>query len=151
MFTGKHQCWSLFLINMQDWRPATLLKRDSNIGVSPTFAKFLRTPIFTEHIRWLLLEISHKLSLYCKWERWMVSFRGTYWLSSTYFILLRVFRFFLFLSFFFLIFLWILLLFSLKDTHREIAPSNKSPALRKSTIMNVWAVGTLNRIFIRGS
>ena len=151
MFTGKHQCWSLFLINMQDWRPATLLKRDSNIGVSPTFAKFLRTPIFTEHIRWLLLEISHKLSLYCIWERWMVSFRGTYWLSSTYFILLRVFRFFLFLSFFFLIFLWILLLFSLEDTHREIAPSDKSPALRKSTIMNVWAVGTLNRIFIRGS
>ena len=91
------------------------------------------------------------LSLYWIWERWMVSFRGTYWLSSTYFILLRVFRFFLFLSFFFLIFLWILLLFSLKDTHREIAPSNKSPALRKSTIMNVWAVGTLNRIFIRGS
>ena len=33
-------------------------------------------------------------------ERWMVSFRGTYWLSSIYFILLRVFRFFLFLSLF---------------------------------------------------
>ena len=31
---------------------------------------------------------------------WMVSFHSTYWLSSTYFILLRVFRFFLFLSFF---------------------------------------------------
>ena len=41
----------------------------------------------------------------------MVSFRGTYWLPSVYFILLRVFRFFLFL-FFFWFFLWIPLLFS---------------------------------------
>ena len=32
----------------------------------------------------------------------MVSFRGTYWLSRAYFILLRVCRFFLFLSFFLL-------------------------------------------------
>ena len=30
----------------------------------------------------------------------MVSFYGTYWLSSTYFIFLRLFRLFLFLSFF---------------------------------------------------
>ena len=74
------------------------------------FAKILRTPFFTEHVRWLLLEISHELSLYCIWEQWMVSFRGTYWLCSVYFILLHVFCFFLFLSFL-LIFLWILLLF----------------------------------------
>ena len=33
IFTEKHLCWSLFLINIQAWRPATLLKRDSNIGV----------------------------------------------------------------------------------------------------------------------
>ena len=38
-----------------------------------------------------------------------------------------------------------------KDTHREKAPSNKTPALRKSTNMGVWAVGTLNQLFIRGS
>ena len=31
-FTGKHLCWSLFLINLQAFRPATLWKRDS-IGV----------------------------------------------------------------------------------------------------------------------
>ena len=31
------------------------------------------------------------------------------------------------------------------------APSNKTPALRKSTNMGVWAVGTLNQLFIRGS
>ena len=38
-----------------------------------------------------------------------------------------------------------------KDTHREKAPSNKTPALRKSTNMGVWAVGTLNQLFITGS
>ena len=38
-----------------------------------------------------------------------------------------------------------------KDTHREKAPSNKTPTLRKSTNMGVWAVGTLNQLFIRGS
>ena len=40
---------------------------------------------------------------------------------------------------------------SIKDTHREKTPSNKTPALRKSTNMEVWAVGTLNQLFIRGS
>ena len=64
------------------------------------FPKFQRTPFSTEHFRWLLLEISHDPSLYCIWERWMASFRGTYWLSCACFILLGVFRFFLFLSFF---------------------------------------------------
>ena len=30
IFTGKHPCWSLFKIKLQAWKPATLLKRDSN-------------------------------------------------------------------------------------------------------------------------
>ena len=38
----------------------------------------------------------------------------------------------------------------IKYTHREKARSNKTPALRKSTNMGVWAVGTLNQLFIRG-
>ena len=33
MFTGKHLCWSRFLIMLQAFRPKTLLKRDSNTGV----------------------------------------------------------------------------------------------------------------------
>ena len=49
------------------------------------------------------------------WDGWMVPFRGTYWLSCACFILLRVFRFFLFLSFL-LIFLWMLLLFGFKKS-----------------------------------
>ena len=32
-FTGKHLCWSLFLIKFHVFRPTTLLKRDSNTGV----------------------------------------------------------------------------------------------------------------------
>ena len=40
---------------------------------------------------------------------------------------------------------------SIKDAHREKAPSYKTPALRKSTNMGVWVVGTLNQLFIRGS
>ena len=34
--------------------------------------------------------------------------------------------------------------FFIKNAHREKAPSNKTPTLRKSTKMGVWAVGTLN-------
>ena len=32
-FTGKHLCWSLFLIKSQARRPGTLLKSDSKTGV----------------------------------------------------------------------------------------------------------------------
>ena len=38
-----------------------------------------------------------------------------------------------------------------KDTHGEEAPSNKTPALTKSTNMGIWVVGTSNQFFIRGS
>ena len=33
IFTGKHLCWSLFLIKLQAFRPPTSLKGDSNKGV----------------------------------------------------------------------------------------------------------------------
>ena len=33
----------------------------------------------------------------------------------------------------------------LKDTHKEKAPSNKTPALSKSMNMDIWLVGTLNQ------
>ena len=32
-FTGKHRCWSLFFTKLQDFRPPTLLKRDSYADV----------------------------------------------------------------------------------------------------------------------
>ena len=40
---------------------------------------------------------------------------------------------------------------SFKDTHRGKVLSHKLPELRKSTNMGVWAVGTLNQLFTRGS
>ena len=45
----------------------------------------------------------------------------------------------------------LLCIFFLKDTHREKAPSNGTPALTKSTNMGIWVVGTTNQLFIRGS
>ena len=41
--------------------------------------------------------------------------------------------------------------FKVKDTHREKAPSNKTPALTKSMNMDIWVVGTPNQLFRRGS
>ena len=38
-----------------------------------------------------------------------------------------------------------------KDTHREKAPSNKTPALTKCTNMGIWMVGLTNQLFMRGS
>ena len=39
----------------------------------------------------------------------------------------------------------------LKDTHREITPSNRTEALMKSMSTYIWATSTLNQLFIRGS
>ena len=33
IFTREHLCWSLFVMKLQPWRPAFLLKRDSNTVV----------------------------------------------------------------------------------------------------------------------
>ena len=56
-FTGKHMCWSLFLINCQGFSRATLLRRDSKTGASLVkFAKFLRKPILKNTWERLLLK-----------------------------------------------------------------------------------------------
>ena len=39
----------------------------------------------------------------------------------------------------------------LKDTHKEKAPSNKTPPLTKSRNMGIWVVRTSNQPFKRGS
>ena len=55
-FTGKHLCQSLFFNKVAGLRPATLLKKRLWHRCFPVnFAKFLRTPFFTEHLWWLLL------------------------------------------------------------------------------------------------
>ena len=37
-----------------------------------------------------------------------------------------------------------------KDTHRENTLSNKTETLTKSMNIYIWAIGTLNQIFLRG-
>ena len=39
----------------------------------------------------------------------------------------------------------------LQDTHREKAPSNKTPTLSKIMNMNIWVADTSNQLLIRGS
>ena len=54
-FTGKHLCQSLFFF--LKYMPATLFKKRLWRKCFPVnFAKFLRTPIFTEHLWWLFLK-----------------------------------------------------------------------------------------------
>ena len=48
--TGKHLCQSLFFNKVAGLGPANLLKKDSNRCFPVNFAKFLRTPFFTEHL-----------------------------------------------------------------------------------------------------
>ena len=43
------------------------------------------------------------------------------------------------------------LLTLIKDTHREKAPSNETPALTESRNMGICIVDTPNQLFIRGS
>ena len=45
IFTGKQLCWSLFKTKLQAFKPATLLKRDSNRFFPEDTAKYLRTAI----------------------------------------------------------------------------------------------------------
>ena len=62
-FTGKHLCQSLFFNKVADLTPATLLKKRLwHRYFSVNFVKFLRTPFFIEHLRWLLLDATLKIS-----------------------------------------------------------------------------------------
>ena len=50
-FTGKHLCWSLFLIKSVAFRPVTLLKRDSNTGVFLYIMRIFKNTYFEEYLR----------------------------------------------------------------------------------------------------
>ena len=59
-FTGKQLRQSLFFNKVAGFRPATLLKKKLWHSCFPVnFAKSLRTPFLTEHIRWLLLQFQN--------------------------------------------------------------------------------------------
>ena len=93
------QCWSFFLIKLQAFRHQILLKRDFNKG---QFLWNLQNRL--EHLFYRTLTVAASGNII--WTLSLLhnandeSLFGTYWLSSTYFISLRVFRFFLFLSLF---------------------------------------------------
>ena len=56
-FPGKHLYQALFFKKVEYLRPATtvLQKKLWHLRFPVNFAKFLRTPFLTEHLRWLLL------------------------------------------------------------------------------------------------
>ena len=57
--TGKYLCHSLFFNKVAGLRSTTLLKKRLwRRCFAVNFAKFLRTPFFTEHLQWLLLVYS---------------------------------------------------------------------------------------------
>ena len=59
-FAGKYLCQSPVFNKVVGLRPATLLKqRFWHRYYLVSFAKFLRTPFFKEHLRWLLLKYYH--------------------------------------------------------------------------------------------
>ena len=53
ILTGKHLCWSLFLIKLklQAFRPATLLKRDSNTDVSCEYCEMFKNIYFEGYMQ----------------------------------------------------------------------------------------------------
>ena len=55
IFTRKHLCWGLFLIKLQAFRPATFLKRDSDVSCG--YCELYKNIFFTENLRWLLLTV----------------------------------------------------------------------------------------------
>ena len=58
-FSGKHLCQSLFF-NKVAGAACDFIKKETLDRCFPmNFAKFLRTPFFKEHLRWLLLNIKY--------------------------------------------------------------------------------------------
>ena len=58
ILTGKHVCWSLFLIKSQTLRPATLLKKRLQDRCFPlNTAKVLRIPVLKKICERLLLQL----------------------------------------------------------------------------------------------
>ena len=79
-FPGKHLCQSVFFKKVADLRPATLFKKRLWHRCFPVnFAKFLKIPIFKEHLRWLLLNLVTKSCFWCQDAR-----KGKYEYISIY-------------------------------------------------------------------
>ena len=64
---GKHLCWSLSFNKFVGLTSTLLKKRIHHRFFPVSFVKFLRTPFFTEHLRWLLLNTTF---FALTWECW---------------------------------------------------------------------------------
>ena len=57
IITRKYLCWSPFLIQLEAWRSATLLKKDPTQVFSRKYHKNFKDRFFMEHLRWLFLNM----------------------------------------------------------------------------------------------
>ena len=62
IFTGKRLSWSILVTKLLASKPANLLGRDSNTCFLMNIAKFLRTALFIEHLRWLFFQVMFEIS-----------------------------------------------------------------------------------------
>ena len=62
-FTGKNLCWSLFLIKLQFWRPATLLEKTLTLVLSCETCKLFKNNYFEEYLIDFYMEKYMALSL----------------------------------------------------------------------------------------
>ena len=63
-FTGKHLFQRIIFNKVARLSPAVLLKKRLwHMCFPVNFAKFLRTPLFTEHLRWLLLYVANYVTI----------------------------------------------------------------------------------------
>ena len=62
-FAGKHPCWSLFSMKLQAWKPATLLKRDSNTFVFLWILQNLKNAYFEEQLQTAVFVANKLLSV----------------------------------------------------------------------------------------
>ena len=75
--TGKHLCWSLFLIKLQ---AEPLPKRVLTQVIPVILAKFLRTTFFMEHLRWLLMSVCQsKYSMMGIWRSSLLNQKQNIW------------------------------------------------------------------------
>ena len=59
IFTGNHLCWILFLIRLQSWRTATLLKKTSKQVFSCEYCEISKNTYFWNYLRTAALELLH--------------------------------------------------------------------------------------------
>ena len=57
IFTGKHPYWSLFLIKLQVFNPATSLETPTWVSACE-YCEIFKNTFFIEHVYWLLLTIT---------------------------------------------------------------------------------------------